>query len=151
MESSIVSLTAKRYLTLRHHGPFHHIGGTFEAFFGKAMPLGVPVLGVIGFYMSGPDLPEDQLESYAGCEVPLDFESPSEEFTVLDVPAGDFLKATHMGAYEGLGAAWGEFMGPLLAGCGRELNPAWTYEVYVNDCTEVPVEEVQTDLYASLR
>lgn len=58
------------------------------------------------------------------------------------LPAGRAVVATFVGAYDGLAAAWGEVRA-WMEKEGHEGRAA-PWEQYVDDCTQVPAEELKT-------
>ncbi|RUT31141.1 AraC family transcriptional regulator [Arsenicitalea aurantiaca] len=65
------------------------------------------------------------------------------------LPAGQVATISHLGAYDGLGQAWGGFMNTLAARGERPGFPLW--EVYVTEPTpETAPETLRTDLYVLL-
>jgi effector-binding domain-containing protein len=63
-------------------------------------------------------------------------------------PAGRVVHFTHVGPYATLRDAYGEMMGWMQAE-GHEMRPP-TWEVYVNDPTQVPEAELITEVYTRI-
>ncbi len=53
------------------------------------------------------------------------------------VPGGRYARTTHLGPYSELGDTWARFMGQWLPSSGERLGDGVTYEIYVNNPTEV--------------
>jgi AraC family transcriptional regulator len=64
-----------------------------------------------------------------------------------DVPAGRYARATYIGPYDGLGAAWGEFTGEWLPSSGHEVSGDVCYQIYRSNPDDTPAEELRTELY----
>jgi AraC family transcriptional regulator len=154
MEASIVRLQGMRIVALRHVGPYHEIGSSFDRLMAWAITNQVPFITTLGIYHDDPKTtPLAELRSDACLHVNDDFVLPEgtpSHFAVGEIPAGEYAKATHMGSYAGLGNAWGLFLGEAIPALGRPLADGPEFELYVNDCSKVPETEVHTDLYARL-
>ena len=59
-----------------------------------------------------------------------------------DLPGGRVVTATHVGAYDGLAAAWGAIHAHVAEHELGSRCPPW--EVYENDCTTTPPDELRT-------
>ena len=68
----------------------------------------------------------------------------------LTLPAGRYAKASHRGAYSGLGDAWARLMGEWLPLSGFRVGAGPSYEVYVTDPRATATEDLVTDLYVPL-
>lgn len=154
MELRWVTLPGQQVVALRHVGPFHEIGPKFGQLFQWAVEAGVPIRGALGLWHDDPrSVPEAELRSDACIVVPDGYVLPAgapEGVRTDTVAGGEYATATHMGPYDGLARAWEEFDG-LVGASGRQWDNRPCFEVYVNDCTQVPPEEVRTDLYAAVK
>jgi len=63
-------------------------------------------------------------------------------------PGGNVLSYVYVGPYSGLRASYGEMM-TYIAQIGREPG-APTWEIYVNDPSETPPEELRTEIFVTL-
>ena len=59
---------------------------------------------------------------------------------------GEFAVTTHLGSYEGLPGAWRRAT-EAMAARGRERRKAASYEIYLNDPTQVPEAELKTEIW----
>jgi AraC family transcriptional regulator len=66
------------------------------------------------------------------------------------MPAGRYATTTHVGPYETLGDTWARFFGEWLPASGHRIGPGVSYEIYRNDPTKVPKDQLRTDLYISI-
>ncbi len=148
MDVRVETLPVKRLACLRHIGPFNQIGSSLGRLVGWAGPAGVfrPDTWVLALFHDDPlKVPEDQLRSDAGISVPAGFEpSGFPDISMCEIGGGLYAVATYKGSYEGLPAAWQEFMTELRK-LGHRSRPEPCFEVYRNH--EVPPEELLTDLY----
>ncbi len=85
----------------------------------------------------------------AGCFV-CEEDAAKAEGTIqsASTPAGKVLAFTHVGPYAGLRISYGEMMTYLEENGLKVGAPTW--EVYVNDPSVVPEEELRTDVFVSL-
>lgn len=140
--------------------PMATIAGLFDAVFGKAFPAAFaqglkpagpafalytrltdgadPVADVeIGFPLDGPLI--EQLD-----DEPVEVDGMRVVASVL--PAADVAVTTHLGAFDGLGAAWGEFLGEIGAMGWAPGTPFW--ETYVTEPSpDMDPADLRTDLY----
>lgn len=140
--------------------PMATIGGLFDEAFGKAFPAAfaqglapagpafalytrmtdgpdVVVDVEIGFPLDGPLI--EQLD-----DEPIEVDGLRLEASVL--PAADVAVTSHLGGFDGLGAAWGQLMGEI-GGMGRAPGmPFW--ESYVTEPSpDMDPADLRTDLY----
>lgn len=144
--------------------PMATISGLFDAVFGKAFPAAfaqglapagpafalytrmtdgpdVVVDVEIGFPLDGPLI--EQLD-----DEPIEVDGLRLEASVL--PSADVAVASHLGGFDGLGAAWGRLMGEI-GGMGRAPGmPFW--ESYVTEPSpDMDPADLRTDLYCVVR
>lgn len=140
--------------------PMATISGFFDSVFGKAFPAlfaagMTPVAAPFALYTRITEGPEARADLEIG--FPLDrplaesIEGEPEEVDGMQVvpselPAGEIAVTSHLGAYDGLGEAWGEFMGEIGA-MGRAPGiPFW--EVYVTEPSpDIDPATLRTDLF----
>jgi AraC family transcriptional regulator len=144
-------------LALRHIGPYPTIGHSFAKLHEYLSQHGLKHGLNIGIFYSDPGtVPAAELVSDA-CVVIEDtsqlrgLTDPPERgsFHVVHVPGGNYAVTTHMGSYEGLPNAWHRFM-EEFSSSGFNHGDGFEFEMYMNDCSEVPEAEVRTDIYASI-
>ncbi len=154
MEIAVTTIPSTTVVALRHIGPYENIGDKKPQHERWASEHSVEIKSVLGLWHDDPSrVAQAELRSDACMEVDADYVLPDENplgLTVLIIEGGEYAVTTFLGSYAGLGAAWGEFCGSGIAALGRQIGEFPTFEVYVNDCNAVPVEEVRTDLYAKL-
>lgn len=90
--------------------------------------------------------PAAQIRSEAAITVDDAFR-PEGEVRARDLPGGKYAVATHVGAYDGLAAAWQELCGRLIPAAGLKFRRGEYFEVYVDTPTRVPADAVRTDLH----
>ena len=153
MTVEIKQMPEWRVATVRHVGPYNQIAAAFGRLQELAGPAGLftkPGATMIGIYYDNPESTKpDQLRSDAGLVVPEDAVVPAgliEQRTA----AGRYATTTHIGPYEALGDAWARFFGEWLPASGHRIGPGASYEIYRNDPTKVPKDQLRTDLYIAI-
>jgi len=63
------------------------------------------------------------------------------------LPPGRYARTTHVGPYTQLGDVWARFMGGWLPQSGYRVGNGSAYEVYRNNPTTAPPDQLLTDLY----
>lgn len=135
--------------------PMAEMGTLFDATFsniGEAMArLDVrPVGPAFSFHTR---MPTDTADFEVG--LPLD-RHPDEDVSIAGVqfvasklPPGRVATTSYLGAYDGLGDAWGRFMDDVAAAGMTPATPFW--EVYVSQPTpDMDPATLRTDLYTTL-
>lgn len=151
MEVRVVDMPRVRLACVRHVGPYHEIGEAFGKVWSLAAPAGLvgPGSRSVGIYHDDPgSVPPAELRSDACIIVDAD------ETHVTAVPGlsyyegldGRYAIATYKGPYHGLGAAWTEFLRDYLPASGLEVRDGQCFELYLNDCTEVPESDLVTEI-----
>jgi AraC family transcriptional regulator len=145
---------AIRVATVRHTGPYPKIGEAFERLGAIAGPAGLlqrPATAMVAIYHDDPEsTPAAELRSDAGVTVPSGVSLPPG-LDEMWLPAGRYARTTHIGPYTELPAAWSRLLGRWLPVSGEELGPSASYELYRNDPSTAPPQDLRTELYAPLR
>jgi len=91
--------------------------------------------------------PAAELRSDVCVEVPegLEWDEPDIRGEIL--PELEALVVLHRGSYAGLPAAWGALYSEELPASGRRPGGHSPFEVYLNDCSQAPEDEVLTELW----
>jgi len=151
METTITTFGPARFAGIRHVGPYPQIGSVFGRLGGWVGQNQIKAGNFVMFCYDDPgSTPEAELRSDAACEVPADFTTDDPNIRVFDMPEIKVITATHMGSYAGLGEAWGKFCAFGVPAAGVKPDGQWSFEVYRNDCSKVPENEVRTDIYLSI-
>jgi AraC family transcriptional regulator len=153
MDVEIKEMPELRVGTVPHIGPYNQIPRAFERLGSIAGPPGLfqqPGAAMMAIYHDDPDtVPQDQLRSDAAIVIPEHVPLP-EGLVEQRIPSGRYACAVHVGPYEQLGDAWARFMGEWLPASGHRMGAGASYEIYRNDPTKVPKQELRTDMYISL-
>jgi AraC family transcriptional regulator len=150
MHVEIKQMPERRVGTVRHVGPYNQIPEAFGRLGAIAGPAGLfrrPDAAMIALYHDDPDTtPQDQLRSDAAIAVAEDVPLPTG-LVEQRIGAGRYACAEHVGPYEQLGDAWARLMGEWLPASGHRVGNGVSFELYKNDPTKVPKEELRTEMY----
>jgi AraC family transcriptional regulator len=150
MDVQVTDRPELRVGALRHVGPYNQIGQAFARLGAVAGGAGLfrhPGATMLAIYYDDPDsTPPDRLRSDAAITVPDGAALPAE-LVEQRVPAGRYARALHVGSYEQLPDAWTRFKRDGVKRVGARAASGPSYEVYLNDPTKVPKEELRTELY----
>ena len=153
MEVEIKEMPELRVATVHHVGPYNQIPqafGRLNAIAGSAGLFRQPGAAMVAIYYDDPETtPQEQLRSDAAIIVPEDVTLP-EGLDDKHIAGGRYARAVHVGPYETLGDAWARFLGEWLPASGNRIGTGEMYEIYRNDPTKVPSNELRTDMYISL-
>lgn len=148
----IRELPTRRLAALPHQGSFSEIGRAFQqvAAVFNARRLWPEARGMVGVYYSDPSaMPEAELRSHAGIAVGAEFDMP-EVLEEVVLPAGSHAVMLYKGPYAGLPAAWEALYGKALPASGRLPAESPSFELYLNDPTEVVPEDLLTEICVPL-
>ena len=150
MKVEIKQMPKLRAATLRYIGPYNRISEAFNRLGEIAGPAGLLAAKptMLAIYHDDPDTtPERELRSDAAVVIPEDATVPSG-LVEQRLPAGRYACAIHVGPYEELGDAWARFKGQTSS--DQRVGDGASYEIYRNDPTEVPKQELRTEMYVPL-
>jgi AraC family transcriptional regulator len=153
MNVEIKDMPELRVGTVRHVGPYNQIPNAFErlhtivhanGFVRRADTM------MLAIYHDDPEsVPQDELRSDAGITIPQKGPLP-DGLVEQRLAAGRYASTLHVGPYEKLGDAWARFMGEWLPASGHRLGTGASYELYHNDPSQVPKEQLRTELFISI-
>lgn len=145
----LTTLESKRLAAVRHVGPYNQIGPAFRELGRIAGGAGLfksPGTLMVGVYHDDPaTTPAEKLRSAAGVTIDDDIAIP-EGLVEEHIKGGEFAVVTHLGSYEGLPGAWRRAAEAVTAD-GRRRRRAASYEIYLNDPSQVPEAELKTQIY----
>ena len=152
MNVEIKRLPAMRVAAVRHLGAYHRISEAFARLGELAGRAGL-IHGkprMLALYYDDPELtPEAELRSDAAVVVP-DHAALPPGLDEHRLPAGRYACTLHLGSYEQLGDTWSRFMGQWLPRSGERVGEGTSFEIYVNNPSEVPREQLRTELHIPL-
>ena len=143
----------RRVAAVAHTGPYPEIGGAFEKLSAiiSARGLWPAVRGGVAVYYDDPAAVEaPALRSHAGFVLDEAAAMPAG-LDEVRLAAGPAAVLHFKGSYAGLEAAYSYLYGTWLAQSGREPADAPVYEVYLNGPSDVPPEELLTDIVVPLK
>ena len=144
--------------------PMSELTGVFDSVFGTVLPRAFeaglapagPPIALYTAAVEGPDSVVD-LEIGFPLRAPLaeqvgtdPIEVDGRRIVASELPAGEIAVISHVGSYDDLGRAWGDFMGEI-AGMGRAPGlPFW--ESYVTEPSpDMDPATLRTDLFCAVR
>jgi AraC family transcriptional regulator len=148
MSLEIKTLPAMRLAAVQHTGPYNQIAPAFRELGRIAGPAGLfahPGAMMMGLYKDDPaTTPASQLRSAAGIVIPEEVTIPPG-LVEERVGAGRFACGLHVGPYEALTDAWARFKSELSAS-PHQHRSATSYEVYLNDPSQVQPADLKTEI-----
>ncbi len=140
-----------RVVMLKHVGPYDDISPVFDRLFTWVTAHNVPVMRTIGIYWDNPDeVPASRLRSAACVAVPPDFQITDNDglpLSIDTIPGGSYATTQFIGPYEELKPVWSSFTFYIENTLRRQIGSNPAFEVYVNDPSTTPPEQLVTDLY----
>ncbi|MCP4592847.1 MAG: AraC family transcriptional regulator [bacterium] len=152
MDVRIDKLEPRRVAFMRHVGPYHEVGGTWEKLCAWAGPKGLlgPQTLFLGLCHDDPEVtPPDKIRYDACVAASADFQ-PEGEIGAQEIAGGDYAVATHRGPYENLGETYAQLCGKWVPQSARELRSAPSFEVYRNTPQDTAPEDLITDVHVPL-
>jgi AraC family transcriptional regulator len=162
MDVQIVDVPERRVAASLHSGAYPRISEAFERLgallggaseasgveakrFDRASPM-----TMLASYLDDPNLvPEAELRSYAAIVLAAGERAP-EGLVELAVGGGLYAKTTHRGPYSGLAEAWRWLMVEWQRSAGARIDARPWFEIYRNTPGQVPLDELETELYLPL-
>ena len=152
MDVEIKEMPELRVGAVKHVGPYNQIPKAFERLGAVAGPAGLlrHAGSMIAIYHDDPETtPQDQLRSEAALVVPEGIKLP-EGLVEEHIAGGRYARTLHVGPYEQLGDVWARFLGEWVPASGNRIGDGVSYEIYLNNPTQVPKQELRTELYVPL-
>jgi AraC family transcriptional regulator len=149
MKVEMKKLPALRLAAVRHIGPYeqiHHAFARLGQIAGRAGLFGRPEMVMAAIYHDLPgSTPPARLRSDAGLTIAEGVPVP-DGLTEQRIAGGEYATTLHLGSYDTLPDTWRRLIGEWLPASGRKLGAGSSYEVYLNDPTTTPKNELQTEL-----
>ena len=153
MQVDIREFPEMRVGSIRHSGPYNQIGQTFGRLGQIAGPAGLfqkPEAAMVALYHDDPEsTPQDQLRSDAGIVVSTDTKLPTQ-LEEQRLPAGKYAVTLHVGPYEELGDVWQRLLGDWFPSSGHHAAETPSYELYLNDPSRTPKDQLRTEIRVPL-
>lgn len=144
-------------VNVAHDYPMAEMASLFDTTFSALFPA----MGSHGLHPAGAPfslhhrMPTDTCDLEVGIPVDRALDGPVTTpagitLTPSVLPAGRIAVVSYLGAYDGLGPAWGDFMGAVVAAGEQPDLPFW--EIYVTEPTpDTDPATLRTDLVTRLR
>lgn len=152
MNVVVQEMPALRVATVSHTGAYNRISEAFQRLGSIVGPAGImrEDAMMLALYHDDPETtPVEQLRSEAGISVPEDVRLPIG-VAERRLPAGRYARTTHVGPYRTLGDTWSRVLGEWLPGSGHRVIDTPCFEVYRNDPSNTPPNDLSTDLYVPI-
>ncbi len=153
MDVEVDTLPDLRLATVTHIGPYNLIGAAFGKLGGIAGGAGLfafPDTMMLAVYPQDLEAtPEAELRSHAGITIPEGVAVP-DGLQELRVAGGRYARATHIGTFDKLGAAWSRFISEAVPASGYRRKDGPALEIYRSDMRTAPPEELRTDLLVAV-
>jgi AraC family transcriptional regulator len=151
MTIRIEDIPARRFAHVRGVGPYPKVlGPNFGKLVALAKPRGLlrPKAMAVAICWDDPSrVPESELRSDAALSVTDAYEGDAD-LPVLTLAGGRHAIVTHVGAYKSLADTWNLMYRELIPDAKLIVRrTAPPFEHYINDCAEVPPEQLLTDIY----
>jgi AraC family transcriptional regulator len=150
MNAQLTQLAPIPVVMLRHTGSYDGVGPVFDQLWGWVTSNSVPVQRTIGIYWDDPDeVPANKLRSAACVEVPLGYQVTNNGGLPIElqyIAGGAYVTTRFVGPYEKLAPVWSELT-RYCGQIGREISDNPAFEVYVNDASDTPADQLITELY----
>jgi len=153
MDVTIKTVPARQLVVMPHIGPYQDIGQAFQSLYAKIGGLGMfPQIreGVAIFYDDPMEKPPAELRSDAGVTL-AEAVSVPDGMEGKTIPAGKAATVLYNGPYSGLPAVYDELYCAWLPASDEETADHPSYEVYLNDPTNTPPDELLTEIVMPLR
>jgi len=139
---------------IRHTGPYDQLAPKFEQLYEWVEAQSVPAQRCIGIYWDNPEhVPAHQLRSAACVELPMYFVPTGIMGTSIELSTlagGEYAVIRFIGPYDQLGRVWADFIRHIEQRLKRTISENPAFEVYVNDASTTPPDQLITDLYMPL-
>lgn len=151
MNVQIENLEPIRVVMMSHVGPYDGLSNVFDELWGWVEKNNVPVQRTIGVYWDNPDyVSSSQLRSAACVEVPPTFiitDAGGLPIKLASITGGPYATTRFVGPYENLAPVWSDMTRYVENDLRRTISQNPAFEVYVNDASETPAQQLITDLY----
>ncbi|KAB1440389.1 AraC family transcriptional regulator [Pseudodesulfovibrio senegalensis] len=142
----------QRVAYIRHTGPYFECTAAWERL--CAWAQGNNVLRedtlFLGICYDDPTItPENKIRYDACITIPKGI-GPENDVTIKELPACEYLTATHYGPYEKMEETYTQMMWQWLPASGRDVPDQPSLEIYRNTLEQVSAEELVTDIYVPL-
>jgi AraC family transcriptional regulator len=151
LNAHVVQIDPIPVVMLRHVGSYDGTSAAFDQLWDWLQTKQIPTERTLGIYYDDPDeVPVAQLRSAACFEL-----APGQEISdrrglpieVSEVAGGTYVTTRFVGPYEALAPVWTALTAYTTGKLGKTISSNPAFEVYVNDASDTPANELITDLF----
>lgn len=142
-----------RLAAMRHAGPYHEIGRTFERLGAWAGSRGLfgPQTRCFGVYYDAPEaVAPENLRSDACITVAPGFQPDRDDVSIVSIPAGRCAVFRYKGPYAELGGVYRWIYSVWLPNSGEEPADRAVFEEYLNNPATTSPRDLLTNIYLPL-
>lgn len=154
MNVQVTQLAPIRVLMVRHTGPYEELSSVFDELWAWVESNHLPVQRTIGIYWDNPDfVAASRLRSAACVEIQRGTAIPAANGLPIEqseLAGGEYAITRFVGPYEELTPVWTDFTRYIERTLRRQISQNPAFEVYVNDASDTPAQQLITDLYMPL-
>lgn len=151
MKIDLITMQPMSVVMIEHRGSYDKLTLVFDQLWEWVERYEVPVTRTLGVFLDNPDHKIAWLLRSAACvEVPADYEIPAKDGLKLiktEVGGGRYAMTRYVGPYDEMKPVWQEFTRRIEQELGYTITDAAAIEVYVNDASDTPPDQLITDLY----
>ncbi|MFI5384858.1 MAG: GyrI-like domain-containing protein [Fimbriimonadales bacterium] len=151
MNAQVIQIAPIPVVMLRHVGSYDEVGPVFDQLWNWTQAQGIPTERTIGVYWDDPDeVPAARLRSAACFEIPLGYQIADRsglQVEVTDIAGGTYVTTRFVGPYENLAPVWNELEQYVENTVRRQISSNPAFEIYVNDASDTPADQLITELY----
>lgn len=136
---------------MRHVGPYAELGPCFQRLFRWASAIGVPTGRVLTLSWDDPERVLVDRQRTDACVELRTAEEPPPGIVLGSVGGGRYAIYRLVGAYAGIGKAYGRLLGEWLPGSGESMEEGPCMEIYRKSQGDTPPEKLVTDLCVPLK
>lgn len=149
MDACLKQMDALRVAFVRHIGPYHEVGPTWEKlckWAGRRWLFGRKTV-LLGLCHDDPQVTPPERIRYDACIVVSEKVQAEGEVGIQVIPAGEYAMTVHHGPYSDLAQTYAQLCGEWIPQQGHELRSAPSLEIYQNDPNKTPPEKLLTEVY----
>lgn len=153
MDVTIKTVPARHLVVMPHTGPYQEIGQAFQTLYARIGGLGMFHRireGVAIFYDDPMEKPPADLRSDGGVTLAEGMSVP-DGMAGKTIPEGKAATVLYKGPYSGLPAVYDDLYSAWPPSSEEETADHPSYEVYLNDPTNTPPDELLTEIVMPLR
>ena len=138
---------------MRHTGPYQKASETFQKMMCWAFEKGLfgPHTKVLSICHDDPEVTLGEKQRLDCCVSVDETFVPEGDVAVQDIPNGEYVVVTHRGAYSGLADSYCWVYAEWLPTSGREFANRPPFEIYLNNPSDTPQNELITEICILLK